>query len=116
MAGRTLIAGYERDGGSFGSVRVAAVSVTTWNPIATGVRSGFFIKARGSKKAYGVIARSVSLTRKVGGPEPYSGGTVNARVPIFQKAIWAALATGQIVEYAGKTDWEVAGTNAEESK
>lgn len=116
MAGRTIIAGYERDGGTFGSVRVSAVSVTAWNPIATGVRSGYFVKARGSKKAYGVIARSVSLTRKVGGADPYSGGTVNARVPIFQKSVWAALATGQVLAYAGLTDWEVAGTNSEESK
>lgn len=116
MAGRTVIAGYERDDGTFGSVRVASSSVTAWNPIATGARTGYYVKARGSKKAYGVIARSVSLTRNVGTVDPYSGGTVSVRVPIFQKTIWAALATGQILAYQGKTDWAVAGTNGEESK
>lgn len=116
MAGRTVIAGYERDDGTFGSVRVASSTITTWNPIATGTRSGYYIKARGSKKSYGVIARSVSLSRPVGEAGAYSGGTVSVRVPIFQKTIWAALATGQILAYQGKTDWVVAGTNSEESK
>lgn len=116
MAGRTVIAGYERDDGTFGSIRVASTTVTTWNPIATGTRSGYYIKARGSKKSYGVIARSVSLTRPVGTADAYGSASVSLRVPIFQKAIWAALATGQILAYQGKTDWVVAGTNSEESK
>lgn len=116
MAGRTVIAGYERDDGTFGSVRVSSSTVTDWNPIAIGARTGYYVKARGSKKSYGVIARSVSLTRTVGTAEAYSGGTVSARVPVFKKAIWAALATGQVLVYQGKTDWVVAGTNSEESK
>lgn len=116
MAGRMATAGYERDDGTFGSVRVATSTITTWNPIAVGVRSGYFIKARGSKREYGTIARSVSINRKVGDGTPYSGGTVNLTIPVFQKTVWAALATGQILAYQGKTDWEVSGTNGEESK
>lgn len=116
MAGRTLVTGYERDDGTFGSIRVASSTVTTWNPIATGTRSGYYVKARGSKKAYGVVARSVSLTRNVGTADAYSGGTVNVKVPIFQKAIWAALTTDQVLTYQGKNDWTVSGTNSEESK
>ena len=116
MAGRTVVAGYERDDATFGSIRVASSTITTWNPIAVGTRSGYYIKARGSKRAYGTMARSVSISRKIGDGNPYSGGTVNLTVPVFQKVKWAALATGQILEYQGKTDWEVSGTNAEESK
>lgn len=116
MAGRTLIAKYERDDLSIGSVRVSSSTITTWNPVATGATTGYYVKARGSKKAYGVIARSVSLTRKIGDATAYNGGTVNLTVPVFQKVKWAGLGTGQILEYQGKTDWEVAGTNAEESK
>ena len=116
MAGRTTIAGYERDDLSIGAVRVSSSTITTWNPVAAGARTGYYIKARGSKKAYGVIARSVSLTRQIGDATAYNGGTVNLTVPVFQKAKWSALGTGQILEYQGKTDWQVAGTNAEESK
>ena len=116
MAGRTLLTTYERADGTFGPIRVAAGTVTAWNPVAVGAKTGYFIKARGSKKEYGVVARSVSLTRNIGGPEAYSSGTVNVRVPIFQEVKWDALVTGQILEYQGKADWAVAGTNAEESK
>lgn len=116
MAGRTVVAGYERDDGTFGSVRVASTTITTWNPVAVGTRSGYFIKARGSKREYGTIARSVSISRPVGDGTPYSGGTVNLTIPVFKKTAWAALATGQILAYQGKADWEVSGTNAEESK
>lgn len=116
MAGRTAIAGYEREDGTFGSIRVATTTITAWNPIAAGTRSGYYIKAHGSKRSYGVIARSVSLSRPVGTADAYSGGSVSVRVPVFQKAIWAALATGQVLAYQGKTDWVVAGTNSEESK
>jgi len=116
MAGRTVIAGYERDDGTFGSVRVAASTVTAWNPIAVGTRSGYYVKARGSKRSYGVIARSVSLTRPVGTTAAYSGGSANVRVPVFQKSIWAALNTDQVLAYGGLTDWVVSGTNSEDSK
>ena len=116
MAGRTTVAGYERDDGTFGSVRVATSTITTWNPIAVGVRTGYFIKARGSKKSYGTIARSVSLSRQIGDGSAYGGGTVNLTVPVFQKSLWAALATGQVLVYQAKTDWVVSGTKAEESK
>ena len=116
MAGRTVVAGYERDDGTFGSVRVASTTITTWNPIAVGTRSGYFIKARGSKREYGTIARSVSLSRSVGDGTAYSGGTVNLTIPVFQRTVWAALATGQVLAYQGKTDWSVSGTNGEESK
>lgn len=116
MAGRTILATYERADGTFGPIRVSAVSVTTWNPVATGTKTGYFVKARGSKKQYGVVARSVSLSRSIGGPDAYSSGTVNVKVPVFQESVWDGLVTGQVLAYGGLTDWKVSGTNAEESK
>ncbi len=116
MAGRTLLAKYQRDDDTIGSVRVGAGTVTTWNPVATGDSVGYRIKARGSKRAYGVVARSVSLARNVGTAAAYSSSTVNVTVPMFTKAAWSALGTGTILTYQGQTDWIVTGTNAEESK
>lgn len=116
MPGKFTKAVYERDDGTFGPVRVQTVSLAAWNPQAVGVLSGYYIHARGSKRAYGVVARSVSLSREIGSGAAYNAGTVGVTVPVFQKAIWQALTTGQTLAYAGIADWVVAGTNSEESK
>lgn len=116
MAGRMSLATYERDNGTFGAVRVATSTIATWNPVAVGVKTGLRVKARGSKRQYGLIARSVSISRSIGDGTAYSGGTVNLTIPVFQKTVWAAFAAGQVLAYQGKTDWEISGTNAEESK
>lgn len=116
MAGRTQLATYERDNGTFGAVRVSPSTITTWNPVAVGAKTGTLVKARGSKRQYGVIARSVSISRKIGDASAYGGGTVNLTIPVFQKTVWANLAAGQILAYQEKTDWEVSTTNGQESK
>lgn len=116
MAGRTSLATYERDDGTFGAVRVGPGTITAWNVVATGAKTGTLVKARGSKRQYGVIARSVSLSRQIGTVAAYSGGTVNITIPVFQKAIWANLAAGQTLAYKDVTDWTVSGTSAEERK
>jgi uncharacterized protein YaiE (UPF0345 family) len=116
MAGKFIIANYERDDNSVGPIRVQPETVTTWNTQATGAKSGYYIRARGSKRAYGVMARSVTLTRSIGSGEAYNAATVSLTVPVFTKAAWAALSAGQVVTYNGVSDWVVAGTNSEESK
>lgn len=116
MAGKFIIAAYEREDGSVGPIRVQPETVTAWNPQAAGSRSGSFVRARGSKRSYGTVARSVSLGRAVGDGTDYSSAVVSARVPVLTKDAWAGLAAGQILAYAGKNDWYVQGTNAEESK
>lgn len=116
MAGRFITATYERADGSFGPIKVQPETVTAWNPQAQGDLTGYYIKARGSKAAYGTVARSVSLTRQIGNGTAYNAGTVNVTVPMFTKAAWEALTTGQTLTYQGVEDWKVAGTNSEESK
>jgi hypothetical protein len=116
MAGKFIIANYERDDGTIGPIRVQPETVTTWNVQATGAKTGYYIHARGSKKAYGVHARSVTLTRAIGTGEAYNAATVNITVPILTKASWEALSAGQVLTYNGVADFVVAGTNSEESK
>jgi hypothetical protein len=116
MAGKFIIANYQRDDDTIGPIRVQPESVTTWNVQATGAKTGYYIKARGSKKAYGIHARTVTLTRAVGSGEAYNAATVSLTVPVFTKAAWEALSAGQVVAYNGVTDWVVAGTGSEESK
>jgi hypothetical protein len=116
MAGKFIIANYERDDGSIGPIRVQPETVTEWNEQADGSKTGYYIKARGSKKSYGVHARSVTLTRAVGTGAAYNAATVSLTVPVFTKAGWEALSAGDVLEYNGVEDWVVAGTNSEESK
>ena len=116
MAGKFIIGNYERDDDSIGPIRVQPETVTPWNAQAVGSKTGYYIRARGSKRAYGVMARSVTLTRAIGSGEAYNAATVSLTVPVFTKAAWQALSAGQVVAYNGITDWVVAGTNSEESK
>lgn len=116
MAGKFTIAAYEREDDSVGPIRVQPETITPWNPEAAGSLTGYYISARGSKKSYGVHARSVTLTREVGSGAAYNAATVSVVVPILTKDAWTALAAGQTLAYNGITDWKVAGTNSESSK
>lgn len=116
MAGKFTIAAYERDDDSVGPIRVQPETITSWNPEATGSLEGYFISARGSKKSYGVHARTVTLTRAVGSGAAYNAATVSVTVPILTKDAWDALSAGQTLAYNGVTDWIVAGTSSETSK
>jgi hypothetical protein len=116
MAGKFIIASYERTDGTVGPIRVQPETATTWNPQAAGSKTGYYIRARGSKRSYGTVARSVTLTRSVGDGTAYNAGTVTVIVPIFTKTVWDGLAAGQVLAYNGVSDWKVAGTNSEESK
>lgn len=116
MAGKFTIAGYERADGTTGPIRVQPETITSWNPEAAGSKTGLYVKARGSKRSYGTIARSVTLTREVGSGAAYNAATVSVTVPVFTKAAWDALSAGQTLAYQGVSDWKVAGTNSEESK
>lgn len=116
MAGKFTIAGYERNDGTTGPIRVQPETITAWNAEAPGSKTGLYVKARGSKRAYGTVARSVTLTRAIGSGEAFNAATVSVIVPVLTKAAWDALAAGQTLAYNGVNDWKVAGTNAEESK
>lgn len=116
MAGRFLISNYQRDDDTNAPIKVQAETVTTWNTAGVGSRVGTFVKARGSRREYGVIARSITLSRRIGDGTDYNSATVSVRVPILTKAAFALLNDGDVIAYQGKTDWIVAGQSAESVK
>ena len=107
MAGKFVISNYERDNATNGPIKIQAETITTWNPAGTAARTGSFIRARGSKKAYGTRARMVTLSRKIGDGTDYNSASVSVSVPVLTIAAYAALSDGQIVAYQLKTDWVV---------
>ena len=113
MAGRFVTSNYQKNDDTNAPIRVQAETLTTWNVAATGSRIGGFVKARGSAKEYGTIARYVTLSRTVGDGTDYNSAVVLARVPIMTKEAWLALTDGTVVAYQGKADWRVAGQRDE---
>ena len=91
MAGRFVTSNYQKNDETNAPIRVQAETLTTWNVAATGSRTGGFVKARGSAREYGTIARYVTLSRTVGDGTDYNSAVVLARVPIMTKAAWLAL-------------------------
>lgn len=113
MAGRFVNAGYERDDATIGPIKVQQETLTTWNTTAPGVKTGGFVKARGSKKSYGLIARYVTLSRVVGDGTDYNSAVALARVPVLSIAKFTALSVGDTVAYQNKLDWKIAAKNRE---
>lgn len=116
MAGRFVNAGYERDDATIGPIKIQQETLTTWNTSTPGVKTGGYVKARGSSKAYGLVARYVTLSRTVGDGADYNSAVVLARVPILSIAKFAALSVGDIVAYQLKLDWKVASKKKEGNK
>lgn len=116
MAGRFLTSNYQKNDDTNAPIRVQAETITTWNPAGVGSRVGIYVKARGSRRQYGTIARSVTLSRRIGDGTDYNSATVTVRVPIMTKAAWLALNDGDVIAYQGKTDWQVAGQSDESTK
>ena len=116
MAGKFIISKYERDDETIAPIRIQPETVTAFNAEPAGNRTGEFARARGSKRSYGTVARSVTLSRAVGDGTNYNGARVSIKIPILSKAAFAALTDGQVVSYADKTDWVVAGQSAESRK
>lgn len=113
MAGRFINAGYERDDATIGPIKIQQETLTTWNTAAPGVKTGGFVKARGSKKAYGLTARYVTLSRIVGDGTDYNSAVSLARVPILSIAKFAAISVGDTVAYQDKVDWKIAAKTRE---
>ena len=116
MAGRFVNAGYERDNATIGPIKVQQETLTDWNTTSPGVKTGGYVKSRGSKRAYGLVARYVSLSRVVGDGSDYNSAVVLVRVPILSIAKFTALSIGDTVAYQLKADWKVAAKHKEENK
>lgn len=107
MAGAFLSgAKYEADSGEIHPIRVQPETVFEENPQPTGgVTEDQFVRARGSARKYGILARSVTLSRVIGSGD-YGQARVYSRVPIFTATALDSLVTGSTVVYQG-LDWVV---------
>jgi len=116
MAGRFLTAKYEADSEIVHPIRIQPETLfgTNLEP-AGGVNVDQRVRVSGSKRAYGIKARSVTLSRAVGTDDDYSGATVYARIPWMTPASWEALAVGSTEPYQG-VDWVVASKSAESNR
>lgn len=116
MAGRFLTAKYEGDNQLIYPIRVQPETIfgTNVEP-GGGITEDQRARVSGSKRAYGLKARSVTFSRVVGTDENYSGGTIYARIPWLSIASYQALAVGTTESYQG-VDWVVASKSAESNR
>lgn len=113
MAGRFATAKYETNEGAIHPIRVQPETITADNPEPPGgVSESLYVRVSGSKRAYGIKARYITLSRKIGTDSDYSGATVYARIPVLLASAWIAYVPGSTVTYQG-VDWTVASKTVE---
>jgi len=116
MAGRFITGKYEADSGEVHPVRIQPETLFGTNTEAVGgITVDQRVRVSGSKRAYGLKARSITLSRAIGTSANYTGGTIYARIPWLDPATWEALAVGSTEPYQG-VDWIVASKSAESNR
>ena len=111
-----IISKYERDDQTVGPIRIKGTAITAINVVPAGNRVGDLVRAGGSTRRYGTVARQITISRKIGDGTAYNGGTVSVTIPILSKAVFAAIADGSTFVYNEKTDWVVSGQRSESRK
>lgn len=76
-----------------------------------GGAGGPFVKVSGSRRAYGVNPRKITLSRSVGSAD-YGSAKAYARVVMLTEAAFTAAVIGSTVTYAG-VDWVIASKTNE---
>lgn len=116
MAGRFLKAKYETDSGDIHNIRIQPETVFDENLEPTGgATASSYVRVTGSRRAYGIKARILVLSRQVGDAANYNGATVYARIPVLKKASVAALIVGSTVTYQSVA-WVVVAVSPESSR
>ena len=113
MAGRFIKAKYETDDGKIHPIRVQPETTNADNPEpAAGVTDDTYARVSGSKRAYGIKARYITLAKQIGTDADYNGATVYVRVPYLLASAWIAVVIGSTLTYQGVA-WEVASKSPE---
>lgn len=116
MAGRFIKSKYEADNDAVFNIRVQPETVFDENLEPVGaVTQSRYARVTGSRRAYGLKARSMTLARSVGDDTDYNGATVYARVPVLKKASVAALVIGSTITYQDVA-WTIVSINPESSR
>lgn len=111
------LAKYEADDDQIRPIRVRPTTVVAPNTEPSGgLTSSARVRAGGSRRRYGTIAREVTISRAVGNATtPLGSATVTVTLPIMTKAAYNSLSVGADYTYAGST-WVVAAKRAESSR
>lgn len=105
-AGPFLLSKYETDDGTVLPIRVQFETLTVAdNAEPDGGADGPFVKVSGSRRAYGVHPRKITLSRSVGSDD-YGSAKAYARVVMLTSAAYDAAVIGSTVPYAG-VDWVI---------
>lgn len=99
------IANYETDAGASRPIKVKSTTITTANPNFATDSTGSYVRAGGSKRAYGLVARQIVISRPIGTEAAYSSSNVSVSIPILTKAAYAAASVGASYTYGGLEDW-----------
>lgn len=116
MAGKFINEKYESDSGAILNIRVQPETVFDVNLSPAGaVTVSRYARVTGSRRAYGMKARSVTLSRQIGDGTNYNAATAYARIPVLKKASVAALIIGSTVTYQNVA-WTIVSHNAESNR
>lgn len=117
-AGVFIYSKYERNDGSIQRIRIQPETLAAELPTATpnaapagAIDTATTVRARGSKRAFGVRARQVTLQFTGALPDGYSGDPVS--IPILTNAVFNGIALGTTGTYLGQAV-EVVGSSSEQ--
>lgn len=94
---------YQRDDGTFAPIKVQPETIIPGtNPAGAGplTAGATYVKVSGSRRGYGVHARTVSITWTGTVPDGYKTGGI-IRLPVLTTAGYNALSGGQTFTYLG---------------
>lgn len=107
------IGNYQTDAGTFRPIRVQSFTISTANPNGATNGTGQFVRAGGSRRRYGTVARQVIISRQIGTNVPYGAASVSVSIPFLTKAAYDAVAIGATFTYNELSDWVVTGKQDE---
>jgi hypothetical protein len=111
-----VIANYQMDDETSRPIKVLNDTITTANPNHEIDGSGSYVRARGSRKKYGTLARSITIARAIGTAVPYGSGSKTVRIPMLTKTAYTGISVGAAYTYKGLEDWTVVGKSAESTR
>ena len=111
-----VLANYETDAGAFRPIKVASMTITAVNVNGATAGTGSIVRAGGSRRRYGTVAREITISRQIGTVGAYDQATVSVTVPILKKSVYEGLGFGATFIYGGKEDWTVTSKRGESTR
>lgn len=111
-AGPFSLSKYQTDANAIHPIRIQPETEFDDNPAPEAGAGNFpFIKISGSRRAYGIHPRKITLSKTVGDAD-YDTAKVYAKIVVLTKAAFTDFVIGSTIVYA-ETDWIVASKTSE---